>query len=663
MDASNLLKPALARGELRCIGATTLDEYRKYIEKDPALERRFQQVLVDQPSVAQTVSILRGLRERYEVHHGVRISDSALVEAAVLSDRYLPDRFLPDKAIDLVDEAAAKLKMEITSKPEVLDEIDRRVLQLEMERLSLRKAAPSDRGAAARLAALDSELERLKGDQARITSQWEAERAEMGKLRSLKEEIERVGLEVQQAERDYDLNRAAELKYGTLMELQKQLRLAEQQLSQKAAAAAAGGGDAAANAAGSRLLKEEVTEADIAEVISKWTGIPVAKLVQSERDKLLALATHLHERVIGQDEAVTAVADAVQRSRAGLSDPNKPIASFLFLGPTGVGKTELAKALASFLFSSEDAMIRIDMSEFMEKHSVSKLIGAPPGYVGYDEGGMLTEAVRRRPYCVILLDELEKAHEDVSNILLQMLDDGRLTDSQGRTVSFKNAVVCLTSNLGSQGIFGAGGDKEKARAAALTAMRQHLKPEVINRIDDVIVFDPLDRAQIRSIVKLQIARVAQRSAAKKVRLELAESAIDRPQLSRARCRHRARRDAADDEGFRSKRSRLRPPHPPAHPPLDPPFLTHTHTQTDIPPGQRLDRNDTLKAAAFAKPFTHPPPPPPVLPLARANRGPSAPPHKKKEPSSPSRWRRPPSWRGWWGARCSLPRPRLARVVG
>jgi len=346
--------------------------------------------LVDQPSVAQTVSILRGLRERYEVHHGVRISDSALVEAAVLSDRYLPDRFLPDKAIDLVDEAAAKLKMEITSKPQVLDEIDRRVLQLEMERLSLRKAAPSDRGAAARLAALDAELERLKGDQGRITAQWEAERAEMGKLRSLKEEIERVGLEVQQAERDYDLNRAAELKYGTLMELQKQLRLAEAQLTQKAAAAArgAGGGGAAGGGAGgggagggggSRLLKEEVTEADIAEVISKWTGIPVSKLVQSERDKLLQLGDHLHRRVVGQDEAVTAVADAVQRSRAGLSDPNRPIASFLFLGPTGVGKTELAKALASFMFASEDAMVRIDMSEYMEKHSVSKLIGAPPG--------------------------------------------------------------------------------------------------------------------------------------------------------------------------------------------------------------------------------------------------------------------------------------------
>jgi ATP-dependent Clp protease ATP-binding subunit ClpB len=362
------------------------------------------------------------------VHHGVRISDSALVEAAVLSDRYLPDRFLPDKAIDLVDEAAAKLKMEITSKPEILDEIDRRVLQLEMERLSLRKAAPSDRGAAARLAALDAELERLKGDQARITAQWEGERAEMGKLRSLKEEIERVGLEVQQAERDYDLNRAAELKYGTLMELQKQLKLAEQTLSAQASAAAAGAGadgnGAASAADGSRLLKEEVTEADIAEVISKWTGIPVAKLVQSERDKLLALESHLHKRVVGQDEAVTAVADAVQRSRAGLSDPNKPIASFLFLGPTGVGKTELAKALAGFMFGSEDAMVRIDMSEYMEKHSVSRLIGAPPGYVGFEEGGMLTEAVRRRPYCVILLDEMEKAHDDVFNILLQVLDDG-----------------------------------------------------------------------------------------------------------------------------------------------------------------------------------------------------------------------------------------------
>eukprot|EP00878_Enallax_costatus_P004104 GHUV01004332.1.p1 GENE.GHUV01004332.1~~GHUV01004332.1.p1 ORF type:complete len:464 (+),score=125.73 GHUV01004332.1:365-1756(+) len=408
MDAGNLLKPQLARGELRCIGATTLDEYRKYIEKDPALERRFQQVYVDQPSVAQTVSILRGLRERYEVHHGVRISDSALVEAAVLSDRYLADRFLPDKAIDLVDEAAAKLKMEITSKPEALDEIDRKVLQLEMERLSLQKAAPNDRAAAARLGHLDAELSKLKQDQQQITGRWRSEKDEMNRLQYLKEEIERVNLEIQQAERDYDLNRAAELKYGTLMELQKQLKTAESSLQQKA------------SSNGSRLLKEEVTEADIAEIISKWTGIPVSKLVASEREKLLHLPDELHKRVVGQDDAVEAVADAIQRSRAGLSDPNRPIASFMFLGPTGVGKTELAKALASFLFNTEDAMVRIDMSEYMEKHSVSRLIGAPPGYVGYDEGGQLTEAVRRRPYAVILFDEVEKAHADVFNVLLQV---------------------------------------------------------------------------------------------------------------------------------------------------------------------------------------------------------------------------------------------------
>eukprot|EP00879_Flechtneria_rotunda_P008426 GHRR01008827.1.p1 GENE.GHRR01008827.1~~GHRR01008827.1.p1 ORF type:complete len:841 (+),score=295.71 GHRR01008827.1:296-2818(+) len=406
MDAGNLLKPQLARGELRCIGATTLDEYRKYIEKDPALERRFQQVYVDQPSVAQTVSILRGLRERYEVHHGVRISDSALVEAAVLSDRYLADRFLPDKAIDLVDEAAAKLKMEITSKPLALDEIDRKVLQLEMERLSLQKAAGNDRAAKARLANLEAELSRLKEEQKRITEKWRLEKDEMQRMQYLKEEIERVNLEVQQAERDYDLNRAAELKYGTLMELQKQLRAAEEALAKKSG--------------GSKLLKEEVTEADIQEIIAKWTGIPVSKLVASEREKLLHLPAQLHKRVVGQGDAVEAVADAIQRSRAGLSDPNRPIASFMFLGPTGVGKTELAKALASFLFNSEDAMVRIDMSEYMEKHSVSRLIGAPPGYVGYDEGGQLTEAVRRRPYAVILFDEVEKAHADVFNVLLQV---------------------------------------------------------------------------------------------------------------------------------------------------------------------------------------------------------------------------------------------------
>ncbi|MEW5310494.1 MAG: hypothetical protein WDW38_002289 [Sanguina aurantia] len=429
MDAGNMLKPALARGELHCIGATTLDEYRKYIEKDAALERRFQKVYVDQPSVAQTVSILRGLRERYEVHHGVRISDSALVEAAVLSDRYIADRFLPDKAIDLVDEAAAKLKMEITSKPESLDEIDRKVLQFEMERLSLNKAAKSDKAAAARLAGLDQELANLKVSQSTITTQWQSEKAQMARLGDLKEEIERVNMEIQQAERDYDLNRAAELKYGTVVSLQKQLKASEEALAQKDN--------------GKRLLKEEVTEADIAEIISKWTGIPVVKLVESERAKLLHLADELHQRVIGQDQAVEVVADAIQRSRAGLSDPNRPIASFMFLGPTGVGKTELAKALAAYLFNTEDSMVRIDMSEYMEKHSVSRMIGAPPGYVGYDEGGQLTEAVRRRPYAVILFDEVEKAHADVFNVLLQILDDGRVTDSQGRSVSFKNSIIIM----------------------------------------------------------------------------------------------------------------------------------------------------------------------------------------------------------------------------
>ncbi|WIA37072.1 hypothetical protein OEZ86_014046 [Tetradesmus obliquus] len=512
MDAGNLLKPQLARGELRCIGATTLDEYRKYIEKDPALERRFQQVYVDQPTVAQTVSILRGLRERYEVHHGVRISDSALVEAAVLSDRYLADRFLPDKAIDLIDEAAAKLKMEITSKPEALDEMDRKVLQLEMERLSLQKAAPSDRAAAARLAALDSELGKLKGEQQQITQQWRVEKDEMGRLQDIKEEIERVNLEVQQAERDYDLNRAAELKYGTLMELQKQLKAAEAALG--------------AQAGGQRMLKEEVTEEDIAEIISKWTGIPVSKLVASEREKLLHLDDELHRRVVGQGDAVEAVADAIQRSRAGLSDPSRPIASFMFLGPTGVGKTELAKALASFLFNTEDAMVRIDMSEYMEKHSVSRLIGAPPGYVGYDEGGQLTEAVRRRPYAVILFDEVEKAHADVFNVLLQVLDDGRVTDSQGRVVSFKNTIIIMTSNLGSAGVLEALEDKIAARESVMMAVRSHFRPEFINRIDEFIMFDPLEQEQIKAIVKLQVKRVAERLRDKKMKLELRESAVD-----------------------------------------------------------------------------------------------------------------------------------------
>uniref|UniRef100_A0A7S0WMW3 Clp R domain-containing protein n=1 Tax=Chlamydomonas leiostraca TaxID=1034604 RepID=A0A7S0WMW3_9CHLO len=515
MDAGNLLKPMLGRGELRCIGATTLDEYRKYIEKDPALERRFQQVYVDQPSVAQTVSILRGLRERYELHHGVRIADSALVEAAVLSDRYIADRFLPDKAIDLVDEAAAKLKMEITSKPEALDEVDRKVLQLEMERLSLTKAAPNDRGAKVQLESLDSELRALKAQQKGLSERWQAEKNEMNRVQDLKEEIERVNLEVAQAERDYDLNRAAELKYGTLIELQKQLKGVEEGLAAKARS---GGG--------SKLLKEEVTEADIAEIISKWTGIPVSKLVESEREKLLHLTDELHRRVVGQDDAVVAVADAIQRSRAGLSDPQRPIASFMFLGPTGVGKTELAKALATFLFNTEDAMVRIDMSEYMEKHSTSRLIGAPPGYVGYDEGGQLTEAVRRRPYSVILFDEVEKAHADVFNVLLQVLDDGRVTDSQGRVVSFKNAIIIMTSNLGSAAIFEADGDKGEMKSMVMNAVRGHFRPEFINRIDEFIIFDPLGQEQIKSIVRLQAKRVGERLAEKKMRLELADSGVD-----------------------------------------------------------------------------------------------------------------------------------------
>ncbi|KAG2428621.1 hypothetical protein HYH02_014322 [Chlamydomonas schloesseri] len=523
MDASNLLKPMLSRGELRCIGATTLDEYRKYIEKDPALERRFQQVYVDQPNVAQTVSILRGLRERYEVHHGVRISDSALVEAAVLSDRYIADRFLPDKAIDLVDEAAAKLKMEITSKPLALDEIDRKVLQLEMEKLSLTKAANSDRAAASRLAALDAELEDLKDQQKVITDQWRKEKDDMGRVQDLKEEIERVNIEIAQAERTYDLNRAAELKYGTLHSLQQSLKAAEDGLR------------AAEAHDGKKLLKEEVTESDIAEIISKWTGIPVSKLVESEREKLLHLADELHKRVIGQEAAVDAVADAIQRSRAGLADPNKPIASFMFLGPTGVGKTELAKALAQFLFNTEDAMVRIDMSEYMEKHSVSRLIGAPPGYVGYDEGGQLTEAVRRRPYAVILFDEVEKAHADVFNVLLQILDDGRVTDSQGRVVSFKNAIIILTSNLGSNSILemgaAAGEDAGSAEARnaikniVMASVRSHFRPEFVNRIDEFIIFEPLSQDQIATIVRLQAKRVAERLADKKIGLDLTESAV------------------------------------------------------------------------------------------------------------------------------------------
>jgi ATP-dependent Clp protease ATP-binding subunit ClpB len=514
MDAGNLLKPMLARGELRCIGATTLDEYRKYIEKDAALERRFQQVMVDQPNVDDTIAILRGLRSRYELHHDVTISDSALVAAAVLSDRYIADRFLPDKAIDLIDESAAKLKMENTTKPEQLDEIDRKILQIEMECLSLRKE--KDNSSRDRLQRLERELSGLKESQMSMNAQWQAEKGGMEELKKIKEEIERVNIEIQQAERNYDLNRAAELKYGTLTALQKRLdafgqHLMDQPLSSKS------------------LLRKEVTENDIAEVISKWTGIPITKLIASEMQKLLQLEDELHDRVIGQNEAVQAVADSILRSRAGLGDPNRPIASFIFLGPTGVGKTELAKALASYLFDTEESMVRIDMSEYMEKQSVSRLIGAPPGYIGFDEGGQLTEAVRRRPYSVILFDEIEKAHADVFNVMLQILDDGRVTDSQGRTVDFKNTVIIMTSNLGSQYILDVVGNEdqyEEMRSRVLETLRSSFRPEFLNRIDETIIFHALSKSEIRGIVQLRLKSLSNRLMAKSMTLVMDESAID-----------------------------------------------------------------------------------------------------------------------------------------
>ena len=514
MDASNLLKPMLARGELRCIGATTLDEHRQHIEKDPALERRFQQVLVDQPTVEDSISILRGLKERYEVHHGVRIADSALVAAAVLSSRYIADRFLPDKAIDLVDESAARLKMEITSKPEQIDEIDRKILQLEMEKLSLGRE--SDRASQERLERIERELSELGEQQSNLNAQWQQEKGAIDEISSLKEDMERVQLQVDQAKRSYDLNKAAELEYGTLATLQSKLQEKEVQLASE-------------DGSDKTLLREEVTEDDIAEVIAKWTGIPVARLVQSEMEKLLQLETDLHRRVIGQDQAVTAVADAIQRSRAGLSDPNRPIASFLFLGPTGVGKTELSKALANRLFDSDDAMVRIDMSEYMEKHTVSRLIGAPPGYVGYEAGGQLTEAVRRRPYAVILFDEVEKAHPDVFNVMLQILDDGRVTDGQGRTVDFTNTVLILTSNIGSQSILELAGDPDQHQAMESRvneALRAHFRPEFLNRLDDQIIFHSLRKDELKQIVTLQVARLQQRLEARKLDLQLSPEASD-----------------------------------------------------------------------------------------------------------------------------------------
>lgn len=512
MDAANLLKPMLARGELHLIGATTLDEYRKHIEKDAALERRFQPVMVDQPTVEDTISILRGLRERYEVHHGVRIKDSALVAAARLSHRYIGDRFLPDKAIDLVDEAGARLRTEMDSMPAEMDEISRKVLQLEIEREALKKE--TDPGSASRLVSLEKELREKQERLNELKIRWEAEKSSVGKLHQLRQEMEGVKQQIERAERDYDLNKVAELRYGTLPRLEKDLHEEEGRLANKQGE--------------SRLLKEEVDEDDIAEVVSRWTGIPVSRLLQGEVEKLLHLDEWLHKRVIGQDEAVKAVAEAVLRARSGIKDPNRPIGSFLFLGPTGVGKTELARALAHTLFDDEANMVRIDMSEYMEKHTVARLIGAPPGYVGYEEGGQLTEAVRRKPFSVILFDEIEKAHNDVFNVLLQVLDDGRLTDSQGRTVDFKNTVLIMTSNLGSQDILEAqqrNMDYDGMRALVLKEIQQHFRPEFLNRVDEIVVFHPLTREELAQIVDIQLTRLRARLADRRMTLELTPAAI------------------------------------------------------------------------------------------------------------------------------------------
>jgi ATP-dependent Clp protease ATP-binding subunit ClpB len=510
MDASNLLKPMLARGELHCIGATTLDEYRKHIEKDAALERRFQPVMVEEPSVEDTISILRGLKERYEVHHGIRIKDSALVTAAILSKRYITDRFLPDKAIDLVDEAAAKLRTEKESMPVELDEVNRRVMQLEIEREALKRE--TDVASRERLERLEKELAEAREKRDALQGQWQSEKGAVEKLAGIKAQIEQTRVEIERAKREYDLNKVAELQYGRLAALEKELADAEKRT---------------APVGGARLIKEEVDEEDIAEVVARWTGVPVARLMEGEVQKLSHLEAELHERVIGQDEAVKAVADAVVRARAGLKDPNRPIGSFIFLGPTGVGKTELARALAEFLFDDESAMVRIDMSEYMEKHTVSRLIGAPPGYVGFEEGGQLTEAVRRRPYSVILFDEIEKAHHDVFNVLLQLLDDGRLTDGQGRTVDFKNTVVIMTSNIASDLILGyRGRDYDKMKEEALEVLRRSFRPEFLNRVDEIVVFHPLAREELRQIVSIQIRGLRKRLEERKIELELTERATD-----------------------------------------------------------------------------------------------------------------------------------------
>ncbi len=525
MDAGNLLKPMLARGELRCIGATTLDEYRKNIEKDPALERRFQQVYIKQPSVEDTVSILRGLKERYEVHHGVKITDSALVAAANLSHRYITDRFLPDKAIDLIDEAAAKLKMEITSKPVELEAIDRRVMQLQMEKLSLEQENKStrpgmvvlDSASKERLKRIKDEIQELEAKQRELSSQWTSEKELLDEINTLKEEEEKLRLQVEQAERAYDLNKAAQLKYGKLEVLQRDIEAKEAKLIE-------------VQSQETVLLREQVTESDIAEIVANWTGVPVSRLLESEKQKLLQLEGHLHRRIIGQEEAVSVVAAAIRRARAGMKDPGRPIGSFMFMGPTGVGKTELARALAALLFDSEDAMVRIDMSEYMEKHAVSRLVGAPPGYVGYEEGGQLSEAIRRRPYSVVLLDEVEKAHKDVFNILLQVLDDGRITDSQGRLVDFRNTIIVMTSNVGSEHILNVSGDDDtnykEVEKRVNQALRKHFRPEFVNRIDDLIIFHSLKREQLRDIVKIQIKRIEKLLAEQKIAIALSDSALD-----------------------------------------------------------------------------------------------------------------------------------------
>jgi ATP-dependent Clp protease ATP-binding subunit ClpB len=537
MDASNLLKPALARGELRCIGATTIAEYRKYIEKDKALERRFQQVMVDQPTPEDTVSILRGLKPKYEIHHGVRIRDEALLAAAKLSHRYIPDRFLPDKAIDLVDEACAKLKNELTSKPTILDEVDRRIIQLEMERLSLKSDFAGDGGAEGettqdssneppeRLRRLDAEIEELKVRQEKLTNKWMSEKGGVDQVNLVREEIEKVRIEIEQAERDFDLNRAAELKYSSLPKLEEELETLIAKEDGRTESLEEEDDDLGL------LLRDEVIADDIANVVAIWTGIPPTKLLETERERILNMADNLRDRVVGQDDAIQAITEAIQRSRAGLNDPSKPIASMIFLGPTGVGKTELCKALTEFLFDSEESLIRIDMSEYMEKHTVSRLVGAPPGYVGYEEGGQLTDAVRRKPYSVILFDEMEKAHPDVFNVMLQILDDGRVTDSKGTTVNFSNTVIIFTSNIGSRDILDLNqssdiGDQELMRERVTKAMKEYFKPEFLNRIDEHVIFNSLNKSNLRGIVKLEANRLEKRLEDRNIQLVLTESALD-----------------------------------------------------------------------------------------------------------------------------------------